>query len=93
MIYSKEQIDQIAEYASYLTTISDISILMNIDADELRTDIMDKSSDVSKAYYKAKTITSMNLRKQEIDLAKVGSPLAVQLTNGYIINMDSDEDL
>lgn len=27
------------------------------------------------------------------ELANVGSPLAVSLTNGYLLNMDADEDL
>ncbi len=45
------------------------------------------------AYHYAKADTALKLRKQEIELANVGSPLAVQLTNSYLLNMDSDEDL
>lgn len=56
-------------------------------------DIRDRANPVSQAYHKAKAETALKLRKQELELANVGSPLAVQLTNGYLLNMDSDEDL
>ncbi|MEG1916250.1 MAG: hypothetical protein RR061_06175 [Muribaculaceae bacterium] len=59
----------------------------------LRLELLDKRSLASKTYYKAKAEISLQLRRQEIELANVGSPLAVQLTASYLINMDADEDL
>lgn len=93
MDYSTEQIKRIKELAECLTPISDIAILLDIDVDELRLDIRDKKNRVSHAYHHSKASTALKLRKQEIELANVGSPLAVQLTNSYLLNMDSDEDL
>lgn len=93
MDYSTEQIEQIKELAACLTPVSDIAVLLDVDMDELRMDIRDRRSPVSRAYYHAKADISLKLRKQEIELANVGSPLAVQLTNSYLLNMDSDEDL
>ena len=81
----------VSELAGFLTPVSDIAVMMGVDV--LRIDIRDRSSSVSLAYYKAKAETALKLRKQELELANVGSPLAVQLTNGYLLNMDSDEDL
>lgn len=93
MIYTAEQLTRIKELASYLTPISDIAVLMDLDIDELRMDLMDRSSDVSKAYYKSKAEALLELRKQELELARVGSPLAVQMAAGYMMTMDTDEDL
>ena len=93
MDYSIQQLQQVSELAGFLTPIGDIAVIMDIDADVLRMDIRDRSNPVSSAYHKAKAETALKLRRQELELANVGSPLAVQLTNGYLLNMDSDEDL
>ena len=93
MVYSTEQLDWISELAALLTPISDMAVLLDVDADTLRLDILDRNSPVSRAYYHAKASTALKLRRQEIELANVGSPLAVSLTNGYLLNMDADEDL
>lgn len=93
MIYTNEQISRIKELAGYLTPISDIAVLMDLDVDELRLDIQNRTSDVSKAYFKGKAESQLTLRQQELELARVGSPLAVQMAAGYMLNMDTDEDL
>jgi hypothetical protein len=93
MDFSTEQICRVEELAKFLTPISEIAILMEVPLDELRLAIRDRSSAVSRAYYRAKAETALALRKQEIELANVGSPLAVQLTTAYMVSMDSDEDL
>ena len=91
MDYSTQQLETIKELAECLTPLSDMAVLL--DVDELRLDIRNRATPVSRAYHHAKATTALRLRKQEIELANVGSPLAVQLTNGYLLNMDSDEDL
>ena len=93
MDYSTETIDKVKELATCLTPISDMAVLLDMDVDELLMAIRDTKSPLSRAYHHAKATTALQLRKQEIELANVGSPLAVQLTNGYLISMDSDEDL
>lgn len=82
-----------SELAGFLTPIGDIAVIMGVDVDVLRMDVRDRSNPVSLAYHKAKAETALKLRKQELELANVGSPLAVQLTNSYLLSMDSDEDL
>ena len=54
-------------------------------------EINDKSSPVRHAYMKAKAETARELRKNELELAKVGAPLAVQLTSNYLKEMQADE--
>lgn len=93
MDFSTEQIKQIEELAAILTPISEMAVLLDVDADELRNEIRYRKSPVSRAYYRAKAETSTRLRRQELELANVGSPLAVQQVRGYLLDMDSDEDL
>lgn len=93
MFFSQEVIDQIAGYAADLTPISEIAALLDINEDALRLAISDTGSQVRRAYLKAKAGTAHMLRRQELEFAKVGSPLAVQLTNSYLRDMEADEDM
>lgn len=47
MVYSTEQLDRISELAALLTPISDMAVLLDVDADTLRLDILDRNSPVS----------------------------------------------
>ena len=85
--FNQDVLDRIAELAAALTPISEIAALLDLNEDMLRLAINDKSSPVAKAE------TAHKLRKQEIELAEVGSPLAVQLTSAYLRDMQADEDL
>lgn len=76
-----------------LTPVSDIAVLMDIDERCLREIISDKSHPAGIAYRKGKAERALQIRKNELELAEAGSPLAVQLIGSYIRDMDSDEDL
>lgn len=91
--YSDEQISQIRDLAAALTPISDIAILMNLDVYQLRDALADPANPVSQAYRRAKAETMLSIRRNELQLASMGSPLAVQLAGSYLINMNNDEDL
>ena len=91
--FNQDVLDRIAELAAALTPISEIAALLDLNEDMLRLAINDKSSPVRKVYFRAKAETAHKLRKQEIELAEVGSPLAVQLTSAYLRDMQADEDL
>lgn len=94
MYFSTQIIEQIGALARDLTPISDIASLLDINEDLLRQAIADKhNAEVRHAYYKNKALTSLQLRKQELELAKVGSPLAVQLSSSYVRDMTINEDL
>ena len=91
MDFSDDTIKQIQELAEALTPVSDIAALLDIDENELREELSNKLSPLRKAYDKGKATTALALRKQELELAKVGSPLAVQLTASYVKDMTIDE--
>ena len=50
-----------------------------------------KGSDVEKAYHRGKVSTKLELRKQEIMLARVGSPLALENSRRALLDMEDDE--
>lgn len=93
LLTDPEIIKGVAELAAALTPPTEIAALLDIDEDVLRAELCCKDSPVRAAYYKAKAETALMLRRQEIDFAKVGSPLAVQLTGSYLREMTADEDL
>lgn len=76
-----------------LTPVSDIAVLMDIDERRFREILSDRSHPASLAYRKGKAERALQIRKNELELAEAGSPLAVQLIGSYLRDMDSDEDL
>lgn len=88
-----EQINKISELARNLTPPSEIAVLLDIDVDVFKAELSDKHSPVHRAYFRAKAETALMLRKQELDFARVGSPLAVQMTGSFLSAMTADEDL
>lgn len=92
MTFSQEMINRIAELAADLTPVSEIAVLIDVDPDLLRAELSLRHSPVRQAYLKAKATTAHMLRRQELEFARVGSPLAVQLTGTYLRDMTADED-
>ena len=91
MDFSDEFIENVRELAKALTPVSDIAALLDVDESMLREELSNKLSPLRKAYDKGKATTALALRMQELELAKVGSPLAVQLTASYVKDMTIDE--
>ena len=91
MTYSQDELTQIEKFASIYLTISDMAIILDIPADIMREDIADRSSAVSKAYRKGKIASKVKLLAQEMQLAQIGSPLAIENTHKNLLDMEDDE--
>lgn len=91
MTYSTLQIEQIEKMAALYMTITDIATILNVSSEQLRWDISQKDTDVSKAYHKGKASLKLALRTQETMLAKVGSPLALDNCRKNLLDMEDDE--
>lgn len=91
MNYSTKELEQIEKLASIYMKISDIAVFLKIPADILRADIADRSSDVAKAYLKGKVASKILIYTQEMTLAKVGSPLAIENVHKNLLDMEDDE--
>ena len=57
----------------------------------LRSDIADRNSDVSKAFRRGKAASKVKLHSQEMMLAQVGSPLAIENAHRNLLDMEDDE--
>lgn len=91
MTYSENELKEVERYASIYLKITDIAVILDVPADVLRSDIADRSTDVSKAYRRGKAESKVKLHTQEMMLAQVGSPLAIENAHRNLLDMEDDE--
>jgi len=91
MTLDNQQLNKIEELASIFLPISDIALYLNVDAADLRMEIANEYSDASKAYRRGKLNTRIAIHEQEIQLAKVGSPTALENAHRSLLSMEDDE--
>lgn len=91
MIYSEQQISSIEKMASVYMTITDMASILDVPAEVLREDIATRSHPASRAYHSGKSSSKLKLRVQEMKLAQVGSPLALENCSKALIEMEDDE--
>lgn len=91
MNYSTQELESIEKYASIYLKISDIAVILGIPAEELRSDIADRTTPVSIAYRRGKATSKIKLHSQEMLLAQVGSPLAIENAHRNLLDMEDDE--
>lgn len=91
MNYSETELIQIEKFASIFLKISVMADMLGIPADVLRDDIGDRTSEVSKVYRRGKAGSMIKIQTQEMILAKVGSPLAIENMHKNLLDMEDDE--
>ncbi len=82
---------QIEQNASIYLKISDMAVILGISATQLREDIADKSTEVSRRYHRGKAASRVKLLHQEMQLAYVGSSLALENTRNNLLDMEDDK--
>lgn len=78
MNLTDDQLLQVEELSSLFSSIDEIALMIDVSSEELRREIRNKHSDVSKKYFKGKLETQIKLRKQTKLFAEKGSPQAEQ---------------
>lgn len=91
MTFTEKELEQIEQMASLYLSVTDIATVLDKRPEELRREIRTKDSPAAHAYQKGKTMRKVQLRKQEIQLAQVGSPLALENARLALIDMEDDE--
>ena len=91
MTFTEKELEQSEQLASLYLPVTDIATVMGVRPEELRKQIRIKDDPVAIAYQKGKTMRKVQLRKQEIQLAQVGSPLALENARLALIDMEDDE--
>ena len=91
MVYSEEVLTQIEQYASIYLKISDMAVILGVPPEDLRRDIADRTTAVSQRYHRGKAASRVKLLHQEMQLAYVGSTLALENTRNNLLDMEDDE--
>ena len=91
MQYTDEQLNMIEQFASIYLTITDIAIILEVAPEELREDVNNSGNQAYYRYRKGKAMSKVQLHQQEMTLAKVGSPLALQNARDNLLAMEDDE--
>lgn len=91
MTLTTDQIIKVKEYASKFLSISDIALLLKVSAWELKDEISCDTSEVGIAYRTGKAEAKLTLHEQEFELAKVGSPQALENLNNMLLDMEDEE--
>ena len=91
MTYTEDVLTKIEQYASIYLKISDMAVILGISPTTLRSDIADRTTEVSKRYHRGKAASRVKLLHQEMQLAYVGSPLALENTRNNLLDMEDDE--
>ena len=91
MTYSEDVLQQIEQFASIYLKISDMAVILGIHPEVLRSDIADRSTEVSKRYLRGKATSKVKLLHQEMMLEQMGSPLAIDNTHRNLLDMEDDE--
>lgn len=91
MEYTEDVLTKIEQYASIYLKISDMAVILGISPTTLRSDIADRTTEVSKRYHRGKAASRVKLLHQEMQLAYVGSPLALENTRNNLLDMEDDE--
>ena len=90
MLYTEQDLQQIEKFVSIYLKISDMAVILDIPADILRSDIADRTTDVSIADRRGKAASKVKLHSQEMMLAQVGSPLAIENAHRNLLDMEDD---
>ncbi len=62
MNYSQEELQQIEQFASIYLKISDMAVILGIPAEVLRSDIADRTTEVSQRYLRGKAASKVKLQ-------------------------------
>lgn len=81
----------VEHYASLFLPISDIALLIGLPADDLRAEVRSGSSPIAAAYRRGKTLSRVRLHEQEMRLAQIGAPQAIENAHRNLMDMEDDE--
>lgn len=91
MTYSEKELESIKQMASIYTKPSEIAILLGVREEVFKDDIATDGHPARLAYIRGKLSMNMEIRRQTAMLAKVGSPVALEMAERARLEMEDDE--
>ena len=89
--FTEAQLEQVEKLSSIYMKISDFALIIEVEPEQLRAEISNESTEVSRRYRRGKATSKAELLAQEMQLAKVGSPLALENARRNLLEMEDDE--
>jgi len=88
---TEDLIKKVCELTQKLTPIGDMAIFLGVSRVELVMELNDIESPIAQVYHLEKAKASLEIREQNIELARAGSPTATIAVANYLKDMDNDE--
>ncbi len=86
-----EILSRIEKLASYFFTTNDIAIYCGLDIEFFLDELNDNQSKIYQSYHKGRINRTMEIRKNEIKMAVLGSPMAQAQVRRYIEKQKQSE--
>lgn len=91
MTYTPEQLAKIEELAALYIRPSEIAVMLDLHEEMFKADISMADSPGRRAYLRGKLAQKLEIRRQMALLARVGSPLALEMSERALLDMEDDE--
>lgn len=88
----EETVALVRELAENLTPLRDIALLAGLDEDDLALAMECRSSMLRKVILTARARTALMLRRRQIELARIGSPVGIQSADKWLHDIECDND-
>lgn len=88
---NEDIINKVRELTQKLTPLGDMAVLLGVSRVELVMELNDMDSPISQVYHLEKAKVSLEIREQNIELARAGSPTSTLAVANYLKDMDNDE--
>lgn len=91
MTYTDKQLQSIEQLASIYIKPTEIAVMLDVQVERFKADIAMADSPAGKAYIRGKLLQKIEVHKQMTLLARVGSPLALEMSEKALLDMEDDE--
>lgn len=91
--YTKEQLQEIERLAKLLTPLNDIAILLDLNMFDLQDEIVLGVGPAAAVYARGKALAMLELRTNNLRMAKLGAPAGLQAAADYIAKMTTQDTL
>ncbi len=91
MIYTDNELQQIENLATLYIKPTEMAVLLGVPEAEFKSDITTPEHPARRAYIKGKLGQKLEVHRQMAELARVGSPLALEQSQKALLDMEDDE--
>lgn len=91
MTLTETQLQELERLAALFLPLTDIALVLGLSADALREEVRTRTSPAAQAYRRGKAASRVRLHEQEMKLALIGSPLAIENAHRNLMDMEDDE--